>query len=113
MRLGYTPTKQEYDATRGRGPTSTIIGQRFGSWSKGLRAAGLEIRRRETDRWTTEQCIEGIRLVAKLIGHTPRDADYRAHSEQLRAAQLPVHTASIRVHVAPTWEAALKKAGLR
>ncbi len=112
MRLGYTPTKNEYDALRGRGPTSTIIGQRFGSWKRALRAAGIAARPKPQG-WTAEQCIEGLRFVTKLHGQPPRNNHYRAYAAQLGARNLPSATATILHHLGPTWDDALKKAGLR
>ncbi len=114
MRLGHSPTVLEYNMERGRGPTGTIIAQRFGGWSKALQAAGYEPSQKTVHGWTREQCIAGIEFVAGLIGHAPGDREYRAHAAQLKEQGLPVGTASVRKYVgAATWAVALKKAGLR
>ncbi len=113
MRLGYTPTRIEYDAMRGRGPTSAIVSQRFGSWATALRAAGCRPRVTQQHRWSVDQCIEGVHLVTKLHGQPPRNNDYRAYAAQLRDHHLPSATATILLYLGPTWNDVLKKAGLR
>ncbi len=62
---------------------------------------------------TPEVCIQGLKFAARLLGRTPSVDDYSGHADQLRAEGLPTSPASIRSHVGPTWDAALKRAGLR
>ncbi len=113
MRLGHSPTVAEYDSQRGRGPTGTVIAQRFGGWPGALRAAGYQPSQKTVHGWSAAKCIEGLKFVSGLLGHPPSDRDYRNHAKVLKEHGLPVGTASIRAHVAPSWGAALKKAGLR
>ncbi len=99
--------------TPARGPTASLISQRFGGWRDSLRAAGYEPSTKSIHKLTPELCIEGLKFVAGLLGRAPSDREYRAHAAELRERGLPAGTASIRHHVAPTWGKALKKAGLR
>ncbi len=113
MRLGRSPTRNEYNAERGRGPGGDIIAQRFGGWRDALRAAGYEPDPRSLHKLTPEVCIQGLKFAARLLGRTPSVDDYSGHADQLRAEGLPTSPSSIRSHVGPTWDAALKRAGLR
>ncbi len=111
MRVGYSPTSREYNAQRGRGPTAQIIGQRFGSWGRALKAAGCKPVQKKNYS-SADQCVAGLRFVAGLIGHPPNTGDYERHETQLREQGLPVTVGTIRKHLAPTWAEALENAGL-
>ncbi len=113
MRLGHSPTVGEYQAESGRGPTAQIISQRFGGWHAALKSAGYGPSVNATHKLTPEICIEALRFVARIVGRAPSNNDYAAHADELRAHGLPPGTASIRHHVGPTWDAALRRAGLR
>ena len=75
-RLGHTPTCGEYErAARelGLACVATVY-QRSGTWTRALRAAGLEPRPRTVTppRWDAAACWQAVRSVADQLGDPPR-----------------------------------------
>ena len=101
----WTPTS---DATRKWGreyprwPSYMTVITLFGSWRKGLDAAGIRLRRR---RWDRNAITAALREFATATGRAPTSADLE------RDEQLPA-PATVRAHLG-TLQAALETANLR
>ena len=104
LRLGRTPTLDDW---RGRGPAVPGIGAvitHFGSWNVGLRAAGLTVTR-EYGVWTRERLLAALRRDAARRGRTPVREDWsKATRSRPNAATVAKFFGS--------WNAGLRAAGL-
>lgn len=114
MRLGHTPTVEEWD----KGPflpDRRIIRKRFGSWNDAVTAAGLEPRRRGVNvghaAATSAGAIASLRFCQSRLNRTPRRSDLRLLSNELHAQGLPSSPTTVRKMLGP-WDEALKKAGI-
>jgi len=80
--LGRPPSQSEMDDS---GPhAATTYRDRFGSWNKSLKAAGLQTGTNEPDgRPPTpeEDLLADLKSVAETIGETPSERVYRNHGE--------------------------------
>ncbi len=97
---GRAPSIREHDS-RGEAGTCTVR-ERFGTWSAGVEAAGLEPLGR--DRVTRQECVRALRKMAGDLGRRPRA---REASEFDYA---PSH--GTMVDRFGTWNAALEAAGI-
>lgn len=104
LRLGRTPTLDDW---RGRGPAVPGIGAvitHFGSWNVGLRVAGLKVTR-EYGVWTRERLLAALRRDAARRGRTPVREDWsKATRSRPNAATVAKSFGS--------WNAGLRAAGL-
>jgi hypothetical protein len=108
LRLGHTPSRAEWERLRLK-PTTVIYQERFGSWAGGVRAAGLPVNTRLSDR---AKCLASVRFAAVFLGRRPTATDYRSDltlREALRKELLPTSSSSIKKHCG-SWSAALKDA---
>jgi len=91
-RRGRAPVRQDWArAARGR-PSAGTVQQLFGSWSRGLRAAGLEPNV-ERDKWTKATVLEALRGLERELGRQPNRAICASPPRAIRTA--PWSTASL------------------
>lgn len=91
-------------------PALYTITRIFGDWGAACEAAGIEhnpIRGRYAESLTEADCLEGIRVAARELGHTPSYDEYRKWQ---RGRNLPSGP-TIRVIVGPWTEAIVKALG--
>ena len=96
--LGHTPTQAEFNTYAQF--CSMTIGKRFGTWCKGVKAAGLVPVR---SHFTKSQSISELKRVAHKLGHTPTGSEFDKH------ASFRCHFTH---HLFGSWHKALKAAGL-
>lgn len=75
--IRHDPTQKEYDDL-GRF-SSSLIGNRFGSFTEAKRMAGVDVEQRHGVRLTKERIIEDLQSVADELGYTPTEAEYNEH----------------------------------
>ena len=97
--LGRAPKRTEFNEHAAM--TTIVICRHFGSWNRGLAAAGLDVR----FRWgiSKSECISELRRVAKQVGHAPTFAEFTKHAN--------LHAATAQ-NLFGTWNKGLKAAGL-
>jgi hypothetical protein len=112
LRLGHAPTWDEW-TTLGLRPSQTTFKQRFGSWGRALREAGLTpTRPTQYAPVTPAQCIESLRFLRTQLGRWPSSKDFDDSRQLLVAAGLPSSSSTIAKYPGP-WREALRKAGRR
>lgn len=112
LRLGHTPTMRDWDAS-GLSPSKEMYRERFGTWKKALRAAGLNPVRQTSSRAPFDY-VRSLRAAKKLIGHWPTRTEFASPSvrDHLKSRKLPTSTRMVYAKLgAVTWEHALRKAG--
>jgi Homing endonuclease associated repeat len=77
-KFGRPPAKQELEWPPTGYPSSRTVRRHFGSFTAGLRAAGLESRER---RWSSEEIIEAMREFERETDRWPRSTDWAVASE--------------------------------
>jgi ribonuclease I len=97
--LGRTPRGREFDE-RAKMSYATLAAM-FGTWNKGLKAAGLEVLYNK--EWTKAECIRELRRVAKDLSETPQQRIFAKHSR--------ISISALR-NLFGSYNAALKAAGL-
>lgn len=111
LRLGHTPSRRDWDGSGNR-PFASVFSTRFGSWTKAVRAAGLEPR-----DWrpvaTPDACRRSLRLARRVLNRWPTSYDYERPEvrEALKAAGLPSSPNWIKHRLGRDWETALRSAG--
>lgn len=70
-KLGESPSIPQYAELEIR-PSASTITEMFGSWNEAKEGVGLE-----TNGYKREDCIEALQQAAKLLGHSPTQAEYR------------------------------------
>jgi hypothetical protein len=71
--FGKSPAKQELEWPPAGYPSSRTVRRHFGSFTAGLRAAGLESREK---RWSTERIVEAMREFERETDRWPRSSDW-------------------------------------
>lgn len=94
MRLGRTPTKQDWEDAKLPITVRTAQGRFGGAWGNVLRAAGLDAR--PYVHSTPEMCAEGIIALAAKIGHPPSRREWDAHREWMREQGHPTSSTTVR-----------------
>jgi len=77
-RFGKPPAKQELEWPPTGYPSARTVRRHFGSFTAGLRAAGLKPR---GERWTKEEIIEAMREFERETNHWPRSSDWSSACE--------------------------------
>jgi Homing endonuclease associated repeat len=106
-REGRTPSARDW---RNAGsnpphPNSATVAKRFGSWGKGVEAAGLKPRQRH---WTHAAIIAALQASAQQEGKVPRSHRWR---ERSRKANPPQPSCSVIIDRFGSWRSALRAAG--
>lgn len=74
--LGRTPTAIEFRQHPGMAPLTTVL-DRFGTWNKFLKAAGLETNYNTSDGTVTnEELISQVRMLAEELGRPPSERQF-------------------------------------
>ncbi|HYP55661.1 MAG TPA: helix-turn-helix domain-containing protein [Solirubrobacterales bacterium] len=81
--FGRPPAKQELEWPPAGYPSSRTVRRHFGSFTAGLRAAGLESRKRE---WTRERIVEAMREFELETDRWPRSSDWLVACEDWPSA---------------------------
>jgi hypothetical protein len=76
--FGKPPAKQELEWPPSGYPSSRTVRRHFGSFTAGLRAAGLKSRKR---RWSAEAIIEAMRKYERETDYWPRSSDWAVACE--------------------------------
>jgi hypothetical protein len=120
--LGGTLSRKAYEAfARGRHtsdgrpwPTQQTAGKRFGSWRCAVQAAGLDAYPSSgvglRERFSREQCVDAVRLVAERLERCPSSNEYECCARE-SAGELP-SLSTLRVRFG-SWSEAVRLAGLR
>ncbi|HEX5762617.1 MAG TPA: hypothetical protein VFY04_05805 [Solirubrobacterales bacterium] len=95
--FGQTPAKQELEWPPTGFPSSRTVRRHFGSFTAGLRAAGLEPRQK---RWDEEEIIEAMREYERETDLWPRSSDWATACEDWPSAGTVYNRFG-------TWQAAL------
>jgi Homing endonuclease associated repeat len=82
--FGRPPAKQELEWPPAGYPSSRTVRRHFGSFTAGLRAAGLEPR--GAKRWSEEQIIEAMREFERETDYWPRSTDWTVACEDWPSA---------------------------
>ncbi len=98
---GCPPAKPELELPPAGYPSARTVRRHFGSFTAGLRAAGLEPRGR---RWNTEAIIAAIRDFRREVERWPRPTDWQTASDEWPTANTVYNRFG-------SWEAALDAAG--
>jgi hypothetical protein len=72
---GRPPTAREWSRSGPEHPSAAMVATAFGSWERGLRAAGLQATRRGS--WTRVEIEDALRALADELGRPPRTADLK------------------------------------
>jgi hypothetical protein len=97
-KLGHTPTRNEFLKHSSIGVVESL----FGTWNKGLIAAGFEPNQNK-EPITRQQCIAEIKRIANKLGHTPTQEDFNKRAS---------FCAATVEKWCGTWNTGLKAAGL-
>jgi hypothetical protein len=100
--FGRSPAKQELEWPPAGYPSSRTVRRHFGSFTAGLRAAGLEPRGRQ--RWDAGAIATAMREFRREVGRWPRASDWQVACEDWPSAST-VHNRF------GSWKAALGAAG--
>ena len=84
--LGHSPTISDFEQHAHF--CWYVVFRRFGSWNKGLQAAGFSLNK-YTGGYTKQDCIAGIRRMAKDIGRTPGLDEYKLHLDEYKLHECP------------------------
>lgn len=98
--FGETPAKQELEWPPTGYPSSRTVRRHFGSFTAGLKAAGLQPREK---RWSEEAIIEAMREFERETDFWPRSSDWTVACEDWPSAS----TVYLRFGI---WQVALDKA---
>lgn len=98
--FGKSPAKQELEYPPTGYPSSRTVRRHFGSFTAGLKAAGLQPREK---RWSEEAIIEAMREFERETDFWPRSSDWTVACEDWPSAS----TVYLRFG---SWQAALDKA---
>lgn len=111
MRLGYVPRGQEWDKA-GYRPSVGVYAQRFGSFQRAVRAAGLEMRTvKRANRFTREDCVNAITFSRHNLNRWPTHSDFLRLRDELAKRDLPIEPKTILRHFkAKTWAEAMERA---
>jgi hypothetical protein len=94
-------------------PSASTVNARFGSWSRGLVAAGLKPPRSRSSKsrrkFSDSDCLEAIRAAAEKLGEPPTVGAYREFAR--RSAGSYPSQMTLRLRLGP-WHEALARAGL-
>jgi DNA-binding CsgD family transcriptional regulator len=101
-RLGRAPRQKEWQRPTSQGPDFGTVARAFGSWTAGLRAAGLEPAQRA---WTRDEIVAALSAWADVHGRPPLQPEWQARTPEHPAAA----TVSRRFG---GWRQALQAAGL-
>lgn len=115
MRLGHPPTALHWKTHKQLRPSHALILQRFGSWERALRAAGLNpddcLGLRFGFTYTEGQLINALHTLAQELGRAPTPKDWRCVS--IERGWPDYKTVTRRLGGGTRhWEPALKRAGL-
>jgi hypothetical protein len=88
-------------------PNARAVEECFGSWSKGIEAAGFSPRQR---RWSRDEIIAALREFARCYGESPRASEWKHVSSPSEPAHPTRDTVREKFG---SWRAALEAAGLR
>ena len=114
MRLGHPPTAAYWKEHHNLRPSHALIIQRFGSWEKALRSAGLNpddcLNLRFGFTYTEGQLINALRALAQELGRAPTGHDWRRVS--VARGWPDYKTVTRRLGGGTRWAPALKRAGL-
>jgi hypothetical protein len=102
-RLGRPPAQREWATASPHRPNASSVVHAFGSWTAGLRAAGLEPLPRR--RWSDADIVAALRAWTARRGRPPLFSNWRRAAEDHPTAAL----AQVRFG---TWRAALEAAGV-
>jgi hypothetical protein len=72
---GHPPTARQWSRSGPAHPSASLVATAFGSWERGLRAAGLQATKRGA--WTRAEIADALRALADELGRPPRAADLR------------------------------------
>jgi hypothetical protein len=81
--FGRPPAKQELEWPPAGYPSARTVRRHFGSFTEGLRAAGLESRQR---RWDAEAIVAAMREFRDEVGRWPRSSDWQVACEEWPSA---------------------------
>ena len=82
--IGHTPSAQEYNNCPSRTMSLSSLCKLFGSFLKAKKAAGLKkLKKKGRQKYTKEMIIKNIQDIAKAIGHTPSQEEYRTHPNRI------------------------------
>ncbi|NTV22789.1 MAG: hypothetical protein HGA85_00240 [Nanoarchaeota archaeon] len=70
--LGRTPTGKDFD--KSKYPSRTTYVNRFGSWNKALKLAGLKL---NSKTYSRSELIDFLRLLAAELGRSPTPTDLK------------------------------------
>lgn len=101
--FGRPPAKQELEWPPAGYPSSRTVRRHFGSFTAGLRAAGLKPRGR---RWDTEAILVAMRDFRREVDRWPRPSDWQTACEEWPS------TPTVYKRFG-SWESALAQAGGR
>jgi hypothetical protein len=94
-------------------PSNATVTARFGSWSRALIAAGLKplgpLSSRSHRKFSDDDCVEAIRVIAEKLGEPPTVAAYREFARESDGAY--PSDATLRQRFG-TWYEVLVRAGL-
>jgi hypothetical protein len=99
--FGRPPAKQDLEWPQAGYPSARTVRRHFGSFTGGLRAAGL--RPRGARRWDTEAILAAIREFRREVDRWPRPSDWQTACEDWPSA----HTVYNRLG---SWETAVARA---
>lgn len=80
-RFGGPPAKQELEYPPAGFPSARTVRRHFGSFTAGLRAAGLEPRGGQR-RWSEERIVAAMREFRREVDRWPRSSDWTAACEE-------------------------------
>lgn len=93
-------------------PRYDTVNKLFGSWSAGVRAAGLEPRRSGSRRrWSAEAIVAALTADAERRGRTPRAGEWK-RAQAPGVDTVPHPTAALVLSVFGSWANAVRAAGL-
>lgn len=99
---GHPPAYTDWRLATRDHPGVTVVADRFGSWTKGVLAAGFDPRHR---RWEREEVIAALRAWSQAHGRSP------SSREATRGDGLPSYRVVARLF--GSWPAAIEAAGLK
>jgi hypothetical protein len=109
LRLGRSPSGKEWDRMGGR-PSRKVFDVHFGNWTAALRKAGFEAYVRPGSHVDAVDCVRALSFVHERIGAWPSGKEFIRHRSALRTAGHVTSLTTIRRHLGPGWQEALRKA---
>lgn len=110
-RRGRSPKMPEWRRATADHPSATTVRKMFGSWNRGLEAAGLKARPTGVNYhhafWTRERIIEALQREYRQTGRPPGKTEWTSRG---RPKDRP--TSSTVLHVFGSWNAGLEAAGI-